>query len=864
MAVFLFNCTDERTRVTAVNGVFDLSQWNFEGQERDSTVQLDGEWEFYWNSFLFPNGLSDAASYIKVPSQWQDEKILLDKKEFTPPGKGYATYRLKIILPQKTPPLSIIIPTAGSAYRVYINRELYFSFGNPGTKKEESVPFSRKKDFAVSLPNDRVLDLVIHISNFHDTSGGLWDNFILGTSKAVSEKQKYVFAVDLIVFGSLLVMGLYHLGLYLNRRKDSSPLYFGIFCLLIAVRTVTVNERLILDFIPKMSFLLMHKVEFFSFYFSAFIFLLFIQRLFPEESSKKMFMIMTFIFIPPSLSVIIFPMNIYTEFLGIVRISILIGIIYVMKISVQSLMGKKQGAVLFTAGLLIFFVSVVNDILKTSGYLSTPLMASYGFLSFVFFQAVLLSSRFAKAFVDAEQLTEELRLLSAELERKVEVRTLDLQNAKSETDTLNEIAVKVNSNLDIGSIINVILKHIQEKYDINICFVFMLDSVRERISVFSSSVPAAAGRRMIRLVSNLSINLNEDLDIHKYVLDSRKALYLKEVRKTGARIENFFKIRLKIKSFICIPLVLKDEVIGFLDFSRMGRQISVSEADFAYLQILANQAAGAIRNASLMKEREEAVRSAEIEKGIALIAQREAEIERMKSERLILNILPEKTAQELKEKGYTDPVFIESAAVMFTDFQGFTEISELLSPQDLIQGLDFYFSAFDQIIQKHNLEKLKTVGDSYMCAGGVPRINAAHAVDSVLAALEIQSFMNENSADRHNGSVKWKLRIGIHSGPVIAGVVGEKKFAYDVWGDTVNTASRMESSGEENRINISGAVYGKVKDFFDCRYRGRISAKNKGEIDMYFVEGIRKELADPLFPEKTVPNEGFMNLYNNL
>ena len=151
-----------------------------------------------------------------------------------------------------------------------------------------------------------------------------------------------------------------------------------------------------------------------------------------------------------------------------------------------------------------------------------------------------------------------------------------------------------------------------------------------------------------------------------------------------------------------------------------------------------------------------------------------------------------------------------------------------------------------------------------MCAGGVPRINAAHAVDSVLAALEIQSFMNENSADRHNGSVKWKLRIGIHSGPVIAGVVGEKKFAYDVWGDTVNTASRMESSGEENRINISGAVYGKVKDFFDCRYRGRISAKNKGEIDMYFVEGIRKELADPLFPEKTVPNEGFMNLYNNL
>ena len=197
---------------------------------------------------------------------------------------------------------------------------------------------------------------------------------------------------------------------------------------------------------------------------------------------------------------------------------------------------------------------------------------------------------------------------------------------------------------------------------------------------------------------------------------------------------------------------------------------------------------------------------------------------------------------------------------MFTDFKGFTQIAEGLTPQELIKELDDCFSQFDRITERYNLEKLKTIGDSYMCAGGIPKVNATHAIDSCLAALEIQSFMNQLKAQKQKNNVPyWELRLGIHSGPVMAGVVGEKKFAYDIWGDTVNTASRMESSGTAGRVNISYSTYELVKDFFECEYRGEVSAKNKGKVKMYYLNRINKEYAKD--SEGLLANEKFLNRF---
>jgi len=230
--------------------------------------------------------------------------------------------------------------------------------------------------------------------------------------------------------------------------------------------------------------------------------------------------------------------------------------------------------------------------------------------------------------------------------------------------------------------------------------------------------------------------------------------------------------------------------------------------------------------------------------------------ERRKSEKLLLNILPAETARELKANGKATAKHYESVTVMFTDFKGFTTIAEKLSAEELVSELDFLFRKFDEIISKYPIEKIKTIGDAYMCAGGLPTANSTNAMDVVSAALEIQEWMKErqeavaaadNTQQLHTATATatWSLRIGIHTGPVTAGVVGDKKFAYDIWGDTVNTASRMESSGEAGKINISGATYELLKHHLTTQYshlntvfRGKIPAKNKGEIEMYFVNTV--------------------------
>ncbi|HRC32233.1 MAG TPA: adenylate/guanylate cyclase domain-containing protein [Bacteroidia bacterium] len=212
---------------------------------------------------------------------------------------------------------------------------------------------------------------------------------------------------------------------------------------------------------------------------------------------------------------------------------------------------------------------------------------------------------------------------------------------------------------------------------------------------------------------------------------------------------------------------------------------------------------------------------------------------RKRSDELLLNILPAEVAEELKDKGSADAKHFDEVTVLFTDFKGFTQLSEKLTPVELVAEINECFSAFDHIMQKHGVEKIKTIGDAYMAAGGIPTPNKTHAVDVVKAALDIQQFMHEHKAKREAASkLFFEIRIGIHTGTVVAGIVGVKKFAYDIWGDTVNTASRMESSGEVGMINISGTTYELVKDKFNCIHRGKITAKGKGEIDMYFVEEI--------------------------
>lgn len=234
------------------------------------------------------------------------------------------------------------------------------------------------------------------------------------------------------------------------------------------------------------------------------------------------------------------------------------------------------------------------------------------------------------------------------------------------------------------------------------------------------------------------------------------------------------------------------------------------------------------------------------------------EKEKEKAEMLLMNILPTEIAEELKINGHVKAQYYDNVTVFFADFKNFSKISEYINPLKLIAELDKSFAYFDDICAKYNLEKIKTIGDAYMCAGGIPLRNETHFVDAILAAMEIQQYMRKAEENQ------WlcQLRIGIHTGDLIAGVVGKNKFAYDIWGDTVNTASRMETAGEVGKINISGDTYEYVKKFFVCTYRGKIPVKNKGDIDMYFVERINPGLSSDL--RGYTPNEKFYELLKNV
>lgn len=214
------------------------------------------------------------------------------------------------------------------------------------------------------------------------------------------------------------------------------------------------------------------------------------------------------------------------------------------------------------------------------------------------------------------------------------------------------------------------------------------------------------------------------------------------------------------------------------------------------------------------------------------------EVEKQKADDLLANILPAPVATELKDTGVYLPRAYRSVTVFFSDFKGFTETAGRVKPEDLVEELNICFSAFDQIVEEMGIEKIKTIGDAYMCAAGLPIPDEDHAIRMVKAALKMQQFMERRSFDRQlNNEFNFQMRIGINTGPVIAGIVGQKKFAYDIWGDAVNIAARLEAASEVGRINISGSTYELVKDHFYCNYRGLVPAKNKGEIEMYFVNG---------------------------
>lgn len=272
-------------------------------------------------------------------------------------------------------------------------------------------------------------------------------------------------------------------------------------------------------------------------------------------------------------------------------------------------------------------------------------------------------------------------------------------------------------------------------------------------------------------------------------------------------------------------------LINMLKRENEGKQLRIIE------QLEENEQLQTKVNRELEQKVVERTKQINEQKDLITSQKDEIELEKEKADKLLTNILPDSVAEELKQFGKATPKDFETASVLFADFKDFTKLSTQLSPEALVADLDYCFKAFDDIISKHNLEKIKTIGDAYMAVGGVPETDENHAQNACNAALEIVDFIEKWKIEKvSKGDAPWEIRAGINSGPLIAGVVGKKKFAFDVWGDTVNIASRMESHGIPGKLNISINTYELVKNGFTCTSRGEVVIKGKGKMEIYTVE----------------------------
>lgn len=1004
------NCeTKSAPAPLAKKGLLDLRTTPIETQD---LIPLSGEWEFYWEKFISPLDFPDDSLtiYENVPSAWNS---YLDSNQQPYPRNGFASFKLRLLLPpnaiQKN--LNIKIPEIASAYKLYINGELVLEQGEISEIYRNTQ--ARIKPRILGIIGSESQEIIFHISNYGYNDGGFWSPIEIGFEEEIQREHFLSTSKEVFLFGSIMIMGLYHIGFYFFRRSEKSILFFSIFCFLIAIRTIVTGNRVFLEVFPYISWENFYRLEYLSFYAAPAPFFMFVRSLYKELMNhyfSRFYVLISLAFVPT----VFFPVNFYTKTVRYFQILTLIGVLYILWVIIKATLNKLQGARLFLFGWIALAVSVIYDITIDILNVRSFYFSSYGFIVFIFSQSLILSGKFSKAFKASEDLSEELTNYKTNLEKIISERIKDIS-------FLNALTKEVNSSFDMNSILKNVYNYVKIEFGIEsvwmlsveknenllrttqwVGFEFLtdeqkkvfqeltiplspesgtlyrtynkkkifylprtkrevtqgldrviiellnLDSLlqiplvlqgevvailcatsysdalrlnKQELSILSSIADQIAGAvnnslllqktieakkeaeiatREAEKLAEISKELSSDtslekifdkiadylksefnLDYHWLLLvdNNSNELYTRifnDNNFTPKKIkEKYLKIRIPIvaesgslyatytrqkpfylskipnrgiagydkiiiedmelKSFLQIPIIIKDKVEGILTMTDFNEKLKLSNSDLKRVFRFASQIGGAIYGSDLLNV---------------------AESERKKSNELLMNILPKDVAEELKETGQVNPVQYESATILFTDFKGFTQIAETMSPNELISQLDGAFLQFDEISERFNLEKLKTIGDSYMCAGGIPTSNTTHPFDVCLAALEIRSFMDQVKFMREKlGLPTWELRIGIHTGSVIAGVIGKKKFAYDIWGDTVNIASRMETAGEVGKINISEATYNLIKDVFDCVPRGSVKVKNKGEMGMYFLEGLNSKYS--VKGEGRIPNKEF-------
>lgn len=397
------------SRPQAIKGAINLSSWDF---ARNGAIALDGEYEFYWQQLVppeeFSRGQLSPIHFLSVPDSWKGHIIASSKL----PGTGYATYRLTVLLNPAAPRLALKFLDMGTAFNVFVNGQKILAVGTVGQTAETSTP--RYAPQIVELPGDSSrLELVFQVSNFHHNRGGAWEEIYLGTREQLTKIRDRRLTLDLIFFGSIFSLGLYHLTLFSLRQNDRAPLLFGFYCLLVAVRLLIPMERALLHFFPEMSWELFVKIEYLSFYPAVTIFALFIYCLFSQDFHKLVLGAILLLSISATIIVVLTPARIFTQTLFVFQIFTTLALVYGLGLLAVCARRHREGAAFLLVGFLFLAAAVINDILNANEIIQSGHLVHFGLFIFIFSHAFILSSRYATLFKTIARQREELVVAEA-------------------------------------------------------------------------------------------------------------------------------------------------------------------------------------------------------------------------------------------------------------------------------------------------------------------------------------------------------------------------------------------------------------------------------------------------------------------
>ncbi|NBU97252.1 MAG: GHKL domain-containing protein [Spirochaetia bacterium] len=561
--------------------------------ETDGTIPLNGEWNFYWNQFVTFEDINaekspKASGLIQVPKDWNYFEF--ENKKIK--NYGFGTYTLKVKnISSKN--LYLHIPPIGTAYKLFINDSLIVNVGNTGKNIETHK--SRFKLLVLALPETRdEFQITLQVSNFSYEWGGIFESIKIGNLDNINSDKLNISIAEGFLCGVLSIMGLYHLGIYLHRRKNNTALYFSLVCFSGMARVLSIGQHLLIDLIPNIEWESLIKVEFSSMIFSLYFFYMYIYSLFKKygiNPINNLILICISIFLLLILST---DPLIFSKYLGLMQLLILLTIIYIFYVLFRALFNKEEFVSYILLILIVFFNIVIFDILKSNLNLNFPYISSWGVIFFILAQSYILSVRSSRAF-------DKIRELSIDLEKRTEELELSYQNISD----LNRLFNSLNESLDLETIMNKVMKYMEERYHMSYFLLGVLreDGITAKIEI--AKLPEFVSIEDRETLFKQTPVINKGKGTHSYSFRSREPLFINKVQlKDLIDSEKLiFKI-IEAKSIIIIPLTMQNQIVGFLDFWR-DSNFHMSSEELTRLSILGEQISGIIYSSNLFKNIEE-------------------------------------------------------------------------------------------------------------------------------------------------------------------------------------------------------------------------------------------------------------------